>query len=63
MSEKMTRQEVADHLGVCLRTIDRWRAENVNLPFHEIGRRVVYRKEDVVAFENACRVETAGYPR
>ncbi len=37
--------------------LQRWRSENTGLPYLKIGGKVLYRIEDVVAFENFCRVK------
>jgi excisionase family DNA binding protein len=45
-------------LGVAEPTIRKWLRER-RLPFHRCGRRIVLRREDLEAFLQANRVETA----
>lgn len=55
-AKKLTRKEAAERLGVAVRTLDRWRKENINLDYISYGDRIVYREEDVAAFEERCIV-------
>jgi excisionase family DNA binding protein len=56
--------ELAEKLGVSIRTIERWRNDGL-IPFKKIGRRVVLHRLDEVlraleVFHNAARTRTAG---
>jgi excisionase family DNA binding protein len=56
--------ELAERLGVSIRTIERWRNDGL-IPFKKIGRRVVLHRLDEVlkaleVFHNAARTRTAG---
>ena len=37
--------------------LQRWRSENTGLPYIKIGGKVLYRIEDIVAYENSCQVK------
>jgi excisionase family DNA binding protein len=55
--------ELAEKLGVSIRTIERWRNDGL-IPFKKIGRRVVLHRLDEVlkaldVFHNAARTRTA----
>ncbi|MFY4698207.1 helix-turn-helix domain-containing protein [Burkholderia glumae] len=55
----MTNQQAAKLLGVEPETLAQWRylgkfAET--LPYYKVGRRVMYRRGDLVAFLDTCRV-------
>jgi hypothetical protein len=47
LSEYMTPEELADELGICKRTLDRWHASRSGPPRVTIGRRPLYRREGV----------------
>jgi excisionase family DNA binding protein len=56
--------ELAEKLGVSIRTIERWRNDGL-IPFKKIGRRVVLHRLDEVlkaldVFHNSARTRTAG---
>lgn len=36
--------------------LQRWRSENTGLPNLKIGGKVLYRIEDIVTYENSCRI-------
>ena len=55
-NEFMTEKEVAEFLKVRPNTLAAWRYENRELPFYKFGRRVRYRKDDVLAFAGKCCV-------
>ena len=43
--------ELADRWNISPRTLERWRSIGEGLPYLKIGGRVVYRLEDVEAYE------------
>jgi predicted DNA-binding transcriptional regulator AlpA len=47
LSEFLTENETAEQLGVCERTLKRWRALKEGPPVTRIGRRVLYRRATV----------------
>lgn len=47
----LTAAELAARWRLSLRTIDRWRAERYGPAWHAIGGRILYRLDDVEAFE------------
>ena len=56
----LTPTEVADVLGVSIRTLERWRFEGRPPRFHRVGRAVRYLEADVVEFINkGCRTSTS----
>lgn len=48
----MTTEEVSALLFLAKGTLRNWRARRQNLPFIRAGRRVFYRRADVLAFQN-----------
>ena len=56
--------EVAERWGFSPRTLENWRCRGEGPPFLKIGGKVVYRLEDVEAFEqNQLRAKTASAGR
>lgn len=54
----LSQQEVADHLGVTIRTLQRWRAAGMAPPHYQVGpRRLGYDRRDVVSWIAARRVK------
>ena len=53
MAEKITQKEVADRLRTPLDTLRFWRASNQGPPSARLGRRIVYREADVLAWVDA----------
>jgi predicted DNA-binding transcriptional regulator AlpA len=49
----LTQQEVADHLRLSPRTLERHRLTGTGPKFVKIGRRVVYRRQDIEAWAGA----------
>ena len=43
MAELLTRDEMAEQLGVCARTLDRWHRLGLGPPRFKIGRKWLYR--------------------
>ncbi len=53
----LTRQEAATMLGLRPQTLAVWAMTGRNLPYVKLGRKVVrYRREDVEAFIDKCRI-------
>lgn len=52
----LSQRELAERWRVSPRTLERWRRDRSGPPWLRLGGRVVYRLEDVLAFE-ADRVE------
>lgn len=52
--EFLRQQELAERWKLSPRTIERWRWLGTGPVYYKIGGRVVYRLEDVIAFENSC---------
>ena len=48
-----TQRELAERWAVSPRTLERWRWSGEGPQFLKIGQRVVYRLEDIIAFEAA----------
>lgn len=51
---------LADRWNLSPRTLERWRWEKIGPPYLKIGGRVVYRLEDVEAFEEQQLKNTQG---
>jgi predicted DNA-binding transcriptional regulator AlpA len=45
--------ELASELGVCVKTLERWRTLGQGPPVTKIGRRVYYRRSSVAAWLNS----------
>ena len=55
-SKRLTRNEAAAHLGVNAQTLANWaHTGRVKIPFHKVGRKVIYFKADLDAFLNSTR--------
>lgn len=61
LKEKLTRNEAAQHLGVNTQTLANWaHTGRVKIPFHKVGRKVIYFKSDLDAYlESTRRTQTA----
>ena len=57
--ELWTKREVADFLSCSPSTIDRLRADG-SLVAHKMGTRVKFKRGDVTAFVESCRVQIKG---
>lgn len=53
----ITEMELAERWRMSRRTLQRRRASGNGLPFQRLIGRVRYKLEDIVAFENANRIE------
>ena len=43
-------QDVADHIGVSIQTVRKWRHDGIGPRYIKIGRTIRYRQEDIDAF-------------
>ena len=59
----LNQADLAARLNVSPRTLERWRWTGEGPAFLKIGGRVVYRLEDVEAFERARRCESTAQGR
>ncbi|WP_108700603.1 helix-turn-helix domain-containing protein [Phytobacter sp. SCO41] len=59
--EKYTRSEAAAELGVTTQTLANWaHTGRVKIPFHKVGRKVIYLKSDLDSFlASTRRTQTA----
>jgi excisionase family DNA binding protein len=55
------KRNAAKFLGVSTETIDRYRKKG-KLPYHQIGDRVVFTENDLIAFLEACAVPATASP-
>lgn len=54
--KKLTRSEAANHLGVNPQTLANWaHTGKVKIPFHKVGRKVIYIKADLDAYLDSTR--------
>jgi predicted DNA-binding transcriptional regulator AlpA len=58
LPDLMTRAEVAEYTGISLATLARWATENSGPRFKKAGSRVIYVKNDVLAWID--RLENGG---
>lgn len=49
-----TQKELSRRWAISHRTLERWRWTGEGPSFMKLGGRVIYRLEDIVAFEQAC---------
>jgi predicted DNA-binding transcriptional regulator AlpA len=55
----LNEQQAAETLGISVALIRRHRSKRIGCPYVKIGRRVVYRLQDVEAFIASCTVGRA----
>lgn len=54
--KRLTRSEAAQHLGVNTQTLANWaHTGRVKIPFHKVGRKVIYFKSDLDAYLDSTR--------
>ncbi|WP_410216063.1 helix-turn-helix domain-containing protein [Klebsiella variicola] len=55
-SKRLTRNEAAAHLGVTPQTLANWaHTGKVKIPFHKVGRKVIYFTSDLDAYLDSTR--------
>ena len=54
----LTEIDVAEHIGVSLQTVRRWRRERLGPPYVKIEASVRYRQEDIDAFVAGSVIQT-----
>ena len=52
----LSEAKLAERWGISRRTLQRWRRESRGPSFLRLGRRVVYRLDDIEIFEKVARV-------
>ena len=55
----LSRKEAAKYLGKHPLTLDTWRCRNVGPPYFKVGKSISYKREDLDAFIENCRVDPA----
>ena len=55
----LNQRELAERWDISVRTLERWRWLLQGPPFLKLGGRIVYRIEDIEAYETAQRKETS----
>ncbi len=53
MTTMLTQKQLAERWSLSARTLEAWRWQGIGPHFIKIGRRVLYRLQDIEAFENA----------
>jgi predicted DNA-binding transcriptional regulator AlpA len=53
MDEHLDENQLAKRLSLSPRTIQRWRQDGKGPPYLKLGRRIVYRLPDILAWEQA----------
>ena len=62
MSEEFwTRQQVAEYMGVHIRTVDRWVSDR-NIPSYKFGRSKRLKSRDIIDEAEKCRIDAIGTP-
>ena len=56
IKELLNEKEVQQEYGINARTLQRERIYNNGIPYHKIGRRVLYRRSDIEEFLAICKV-------
>ncbi|MCU9848939.1 helix-turn-helix domain-containing protein [Defluviimonas sp. WL0024] len=51
LPDRVTQDELADHWRLSTRTLERWRANRTGPAWMKLEGRVLYRAEDILAFE------------
>ena len=59
---KLTQQQLAERWHISPRTLEQWRWLGKGPAFLKIGARVLYREEDVAAFEDGRRCQNTCGP-
>ena len=52
----LNEKEVQREYGINTRTLQRERVYNSGIPYHKIGRRVLYRRSDIEEFLATCKI-------
>ena len=52
----LSEKELQREFGINARTLQRERTCNIGIPYHKIGRRVLYRRSDIEEFLATCKV-------
>ncbi len=56
----LSQSEVANRFGMCIGTLERWRRQGTGPRFLKLHTKVLYRLEDVEAYEQEClRISTS----
>lgn len=58
----MNQRQVADRWNVSEATLERWRSEGIGPRFMKIQGRVLYRLQDIEAYEEQCLRESTSTP-
>ena len=56
IKELLNEKEVQQEYGINARTLQRERIYNNGIPYHKLGRRVLYRRSDIEEFLSVCKV-------
>lgn len=51
---RLTQQDLAERWGISPKTLERWRVLGIGPVFMKLQGRVVYRLEDIEAYESKC---------
>lgn len=55
--EWLTRKEAAKFLGMSHHTLANWALDDsISLPYYKVGKMVRYKKSDLIAFQELCKV-------
>ena len=54
LQDYLTREQAAAELHVTPRTLSRWQAQPNGLPYVEMGGRVLYRRQSILAWIESC---------
>ncbi len=58
----MNQRQLADRWNVSEATLERWRSEGIGPRFMKIQGRVLYRLQDIEAYEEQCLRESTSVP-
>ncbi|SLN77381.1 helix-turn-helix transcriptional regulator [Oceanibacterium hippocampi] len=61
LSDYLSREELAEELGVTVRTIANWQHFRVGPPFCRVGQRVLFLRADVADWIKSTKTEPLGY--
>jgi hypothetical protein len=54
LQDFLTREQAAAELHVTPRTLSRWQAKPDGLPYVEMGGRILYRRQSILAWIESC---------
>ncbi len=57
--EWLNPREVSKEFGFSTSTLAKWRMNNLNIPYHKIGKYIRYKRSDIESFIEDHKIEVA----